>query len=81
MTEFNCVPLRLLSVGCGIDSTGMVYPMLGWDVKTKLMAYDLENGHPVTGIASDDDWMLALSQEDQNTVNQSKGQIKKENVR
>jgi hypothetical protein len=75
MTEFNCVPLRLLSVGCGIDSTGMVYPMLGWDVETKLMAYDLENGNHVNGIASDDDWMLALSEQDRNTVNQIKKEI------
>ena len=38
MNEFDSVPLRLHSVGCGIDSQGMVYPMLGEDVKTKLTA-------------------------------------------
>jgi hypothetical protein len=72
ISEPNGVPLRLMSVGCGVDGTGMVYPMLGWDVKTKLMAYDMENGNHINDIEPDDDWTLALSEEDRNTVNQVK---------
>ena len=76
MNEFDSAPLRLHSVGCGIDSQGMVYPMLGEDVKTKLMKYDLENGNHVNDIEPDDDWMIALSAEDRRAINEMSGDFK-----
>jgi len=75
MNEYESVPLsliRLMSVGCGIDGQGMVYPMLGWDVKTKLMEYDLENRNHINDIEPDDDWMIALSEDDRRIVDQIK---------
>ena len=68
MNEFDSVPLRLTSVGCGINSQGMVYPMLGEDVKTKLTAYDWDNGIHINDIEPDGDWMIALSAEDRRAV-------------
>ena len=66
--EFCSVPLTLMSVGCGIDGHGMVYPMFGWDVKTKLMSYDMENGTHINDIEPDGDWALALSEDDRESI-------------
>ena len=68
MNEFNSVPHRLMSVGCGIDGDGMVYAMYGWDAKTKLMTYDLENGTHIDDIEPDGDWMRALSDGDREAI-------------
>ena len=68
MSEFNSVPLRLTSVGCGIDGDGMVYAMYGWDVRTKLMTYDMEDGTHINDIEPDGDWMNALSDGDREIV-------------
>tara|TARA_R100001594_G_scaffold132200_1_gene172287 strand:+ start:203 stop:457 length:255 start_codon:yes stop_codon:yes gene_type:complete len=70
MSEFNSVPLRLSSVGCGIDGRGMVYPMLGWNVKTGLTSYDIDNGVHISDIEPDSDWTLALSDEDRNRIDE-----------
>jgi hypothetical protein len=66
---------ELISVGCGVDDNGMLYPMLGRDDKTNLMTYDMENGSHINDIQPDDDWMLALSEEDRTIVNQIKKKI------
>jgi hypothetical protein len=58
----------LMSVGCGIDGHGMVYAMYGWDVKTKLMAYDMDNGTHIDDIEPDSDWMNALSDDDRQAI-------------
>ena len=68
MSEFNSVPLRLTSVGCDIDGDGMVYAMYGWDVRTKLMTYDMEDGTHINDIEPDGDWMNALSDGDREIV-------------
>ena len=70
MHELDIVPLKLHSVGCGINSQGMVYTMLGEDVKTKLTAYDWENGIHINDIEPDGDWMIALSAEDRRAINE-----------
>ena len=70
MSEFNSVPLRLSSVGCGIDGGGMVYQMLGWNVKTGLTSYDIDNGVHISDIELDSDWTLALSDMDRNRIDQ-----------
>ncbi len=66
--EFDSVPHKLMSVGCGIDGDGMVYAMYGWDAKTKLMAYDMDNGTHIDNIEPDGDWMNALSADDRKTI-------------
>ena len=74
MSEFDSVPITLMSVGCGIDSSGMVYPMFGWDVKTNLMSYDMENGTHINDIEPDGDWALALSEDDRHSI-QNRGNV------
>ena len=68
MNEFDSVPLRLMSVGCGIDGDGMVYAMYGWDVRTKLMSYDMKNGTHIDDIEPDGEWMNALSDGDREAI-------------
>ena len=68
MNEFDSVPHKLMSVGCGIDGDGMVYPMYGWDAKTKLMAYDMDNGTHIDDIDPDGEWMHALSDDDRKAI-------------
>ena len=66
MHELDIVPLKLHSVGCGINSQGMVYTMLASDITP----YDWKNGIHINDIEPDGDWMIALSAEDRRAINE-----------
>ena len=50
--------INLESVGAGVDSDGMTYPMLADG------GYDYGNGTHIDDIEPDGDWMLALDEAD-----------------